>query len=256
MTTISSERRPNVIILNAGQGKRLLPLTRDKPKCLLEVGGKAMMAWQLEALSKFDLGRVSIVTGFGADKVLSYLDAIKPPTLDVQTIYNADYNKADNLVSCWSARQEMSTDFIILNGDTLFEPRIFERLLNSREAPVTVTIDRKAAYDADDMKVQSDGAKLLRISKDLPVTRADAEAIGILYCRGDGARLFREGLEKAVAASEPGVRWYLSVVDRLAASGLVEIVTVEGLRWAEIDDEDDLEKADGVVARWIDESPP
>jgi choline kinase len=213
-----------------------------------------MMGWQLQALSGFDLGRISIVTGFGADKVDGYLDACKPAALEVETIFNPDYDKADNLVSCWAARAEMSTDFIILNGDTLFTPRIFERLLTSREAPITVTIDRKAAYDADDMKVQSDGAKLLRISKDLPVTRADAEAIGILYCRGDGARLFREGLEKAVAASEPGVRWYLSVVDRLAASGVVEIVTVEGLRWTEIDDQDDLEKANGVVAQWI-ESP-
>jgi choline kinase len=248
--TVSSRHGPNVIILNAGQGKRLLPLTKERPKCLVEVGGKPMMAWQLEALSKFELGRVSIVTGFGAGKVEEYLAAREPATLDVQTIFNPDYDKADNLVSCWAARAEMSTDFVILNGDTLFEPRVFERLLTSREAPITVTIDRKAAYDADDMKVRSDGARLLRISKDLPVIDADAEAIGILYCRDQGARLFREGLEKAVAAREPGVRWYLSVVDRLAAAGVVEIVSVEGLQWTEIDDDADLERAVKIVAAW------
>jgi choline kinase len=251
LTTHPSKHRPNVIILNAGQGKRLLPLTKDTPKCLVEVGGKPMMMWQLEALSKFELGRVSIVTGFGADKVDAHLAALEPATLNVQTIFNPDYDKADNLVSCWAARAEMSTDFIILNGDTLFEPRVFERLLTSREAPITVTIDRKAAYDADDMKVRSDGARLLRISKDLPVSEADAEAIGILYCRGRGARLFCEDLEKAVAARAPGVRWYLSVVDRLAAGGVVEIVSVEGLQWTEIDDKADLDRAGGIVAGWM-----
>jgi choline kinase len=250
VATVSSEPRPNVIILNAGQGKRLLPLTKEKPKCLVEVSGQPMMAWQLQALSGFDLGRVTIVTGFGADQVDKHLDAVKTTNLDVQTIFNPDYDKADNLVSCWAARREMETDFLLLNGDTLFRPEVLARLLASDPAPVTVTIDRKATYDADDMKVQCEGARLRRIGKDVPLTTADAEAIGILYCRGDGSRLFREGLEEAVAKPDPGVRWYLSVVDRLAKQGAVEVASVEGLEWIEIDDQDDLQQAAQVVASW------
>jgi choline kinase len=241
---------PNVIILNAGQGRRLLPLTRETPKCLVDVGGRPMMAWQLQILSQFELGRVSVVLGFSADKVNACLEAIKPPTLDVRTIYNPDYDKADNLVSCWAAREEMSTDFILLNGDTLFEPAVFGHLLASRPAPVTVTVDRKAVYDADDMKVQTDGRKLVRIGKELPVTQVDAEAIGVLYVRGDGARLFREGLERAVSTPDPNVRWYLSVVDRLAAGGFVEVVSIEGLEWVEIDAVEDLKQAEEIVAGW------
>lgn len=215
-----------------------------------------MMAWQLQALSQFDVGRVTVVAGFGADKVSACLGAITPPTLDVQTIYNPDYNKADNLVSCWAARAEMSNDFVLLNGDTLFEPAVLGRLLASKPAPVTVTIDRKTAYDADDMKVQSDGARLRRIGKELPVNEVDAEAIGILYARGDGPRQFREDLERAVAAQDPDVRWYLSVVDRLAAGGAVDVVSIEGLEWVEIDAAEDLREAEAVVAGWGERIPP
>lgn len=241
---------PNVIILNAGQGKRLLPLTQDTPKCLLDVGGRPMIGWQLDALSRFELGRITIVVGFGADKVESYLAMNKPPALDVATVFNPEFDKADNLVSCWMAREAMTQDFVLLNGDTLFRPAVLERLLASRPAAVTVTIDRKPSYDADDMKVQTDGGVLRRIGKELALSSADAEAIGILYCRGEGSRLFRETLEEAVAKRDPGVRWYLSVVDRLADRGIVEVASVEGLEWIEIDDEIDLRKAAQVVARW------
>jgi len=241
---------PNVIILNAGQGKRLLPLTEETPKCLLDVGGKPMIAWQLQALSSFDVGRVTIVVGFGAEKVRSCIASIRPPSLEVTTVFNADFDKADNLVSCWAARDEMDKDFLLLNGDTLFRPEVLKRLLESRPAAVTVTIDRKRAYDADDMKVQCDGALLQRIGKELPLTAADAEAIGILYCRGEGHRLFRQQLQQAVAKPDPSVRWYLSVVDRLAERGIVEVASVEGLEWIEIDDEADLREAARVVASW------
>jgi len=241
---------PNVIILNAGQGRRLLPLTRDTPKCLLDVGGRPMMSWQLEALSQFELGRVSVVVGFGAEKVEQCIASITPPSLRVSTVFNPDYDKADNVVSCWAARGEMETDFLLLNGDTLFRPSVLARLLDSKPAPVTVTIDRKATYDADDMKVQCDGTTLRRIGKDVPLTAADAEAIGILYCRGDGPRRFREGLEEIVRKHDPDVRWYLSVVDRLAQQGVVEVASVEGLEWIEIDDDKDLRQAAQVVANW------
>jgi choline kinase len=248
--TDSKSAPPNVIILNAGQGRRLLPLTEETPKCLIDVGGRSMVGWQLEALSQFKLGRVTVVVGFGAEKVEQCIGSITPPSLQVSTIFNPDYDKADNLISCWAARAEMETDFLLLNGDTLFRPTVLARLLSSKPAPVTVTIDRKPTYDADDMKVQCDGAVLRRIGKDVPLTAADAEAIGILYCRGNGARLFREGLGAAVAARDPDVRWYLSVVDRLAKQGAVEVASVEGLEWIEIDDQDDLRQAARLVASW------
>lgn len=250
METGQTNPRPNVIILNAGQGRRLLPLTRDLPKCLVDVGGRPMMVWQLQSLARFELGRVSVVVGFGAEKVRACLRQMAPPSLEVQAIVNLDYDKADNLVSCWAARAEMTRDFILLNGDTLFEPAVLGRVLASPVAPVTVTIDRKRCYDADDMKVQSAGRRLLRIGKDLPAAEVDAEAIGMLYVRGEGTRLFREELERTVAAREPGVRWYLSVVDRLAAAGAVEVVSVGGMQWVEIDTAEDLVVAEKMVAGW------
>ena len=52
------------IILAAGQGCRLLPYTKDRPKCLLEVGGKSILEHQVEALHAQDIDRITVVTGY------------------------------------------------------------------------------------------------------------------------------------------------------------------------------------------------
>src|SRR4029453_4450335 len=99
---------------------------------------------------------------------------------------------ADNLGSCWLARHEMAGDFLLLNGDTLFETAVLQRLLHSPPAPITVPIDRKTAYDADDMKVHLDGPRLLEIGKPLPLALTDGESIGLLSFRGARPQLFVE----------------------------------------------------------------
>jgi len=57
------------VILSAGQGKRLLPMTADRPKCILPVRGQTMIEWQIDELAKCGIDQVNVVLGYGADKV-------------------------------------------------------------------------------------------------------------------------------------------------------------------------------------------
>src|SRR3546814_4529304 len=66
------------------------------------------------------------------------------------------FQVADNLGTCWIARGEMDRDFIILNGDTIVSDEVVARLIAGANEPITVTVDVKAAYDDDDMKVTRD----------------------------------------------------------------------------------------------------
>jgi choline kinase len=243
----------NSIILSAGQGRRLRPLTDTRPKCLLPVGAKTVLEWEIEALLAAGIRHSTVVVGFGATMVDRVLAERCPPAACVQTVLNPRFAEADNLISCWAARHRMSDDFLLINGDTLFEPRIVRRLLLSPPAPVTIAVGRKHVYDADDMKIIREGSVLCRIGKDLPADRCDGESIGMALFRGPGPRLFREALE--AAEREPGAarRWYLSVVDEMAARGLVQTLSVDGLRWAEIDFPRDLEAAQSVA--WALEGP-
>lgn len=239
------------IILSAGQGKRLLPLTSSTPKCLLEVQGKAVLQWQLDALVAGGCHDVVVVHGYGANQV-EELIADRHDAATVRTLFNPFYAVSNNLASCWVVRAEMDEDFLLLNGDVVFQEGALERVLATpaTPTPVTVTIDRKRSYDEDDMKVRLEGRRLVRIGKDLPQGEIDAEAIGMHLFRGRGPRLFREGLEAAVRTATGLGRWYLTVVDELARTGVVGTATIEGYEWAEIDTPEDLAHAEELTARW------
>jgi len=230
------------IILSAGQGKRLLPLTSEMPKCLLPIGDKNLLERQLDALASCGVNQGTVVVGYGADKVDSLVKQNSGPQM-IETFLNAEYAVSDNLVSCWKVREKMEGDFLLINGDTLFEPAILERLLQTPKNEVTVTISYKKEYDADDMKVQLDGTRLLQIGKTLAPGETDAEAIGMILFREQGAVWFRAAMEQAL--KEPGARkrWYLSVINEMARTKPIWTCAVGGLSWAEIDYPADLEHA-------------
>ncbi|MCA9422929.1 MAG: NTP transferase domain-containing protein [Nitrospira sp.] len=116
------------IILSAGQGKRLLPHTADKPKCTVPVSGQSIVKWQIQELLRLGIDSIHIVVGFGAEKVEALL-AEDIASGSVRTIYNPFFAMSDNLMSGRAARNDMSEDFLLINGDTLFESVILDGLL-------------------------------------------------------------------------------------------------------------------------------
>ncbi len=246
------DRALRAVILCAGQGRRLLPLTKFSPKCLLRVAGRPVLEWQLRALAANGVSDVTVVTGFGADAVEEALRRMGPVGGGVRTLFNPFFAVADNIGSCFLARDLLRgpPDAVLLNGDTLFEPAVLRRALRAAEAPITVTIDRKPAYDADDMKVSLEGARLRRIGKTLRPEETDGESIGLLVFRGRGGAVFADGLEAVLRRPDGPRRWYLSVIDALAPAGGVRAASIEGLSWGEIDYPADLARAEDVVRGW------
>jgi len=237
----------NAIILSAGQGKRLSPLTDARPKCLVPIAGRPILEWQLRSLAAADVDEVVVVTGFCADAVEAMLMTTNVP-IDVRTVYNPFYTVADNIGSCWAAKDLFGDDTLLLNGDTLFEPEIVTRVLEQATAPISVTIDAKGNYDSDDMKIRREGDRLTAIGKtlELPV---DGEAIGMIRLQNGGGDRFVAAMRAALQHEETLKRWYLSIIDELAREGGVGVVSIEGLTWSEIDFPRDLPIAESKVSR-------
>ncbi len=235
------------IVLSAGQGKRLLPLTATSPKCLLEIdGSRTILDLQLSALARCGVEHATVLVGFGADRVERLVAGSRFDGMRVQTLFNPFYSVTDNLATCWMARSAMLDDFILLNGDTLFEDQLLTHVMAAPQAPISVTIDHKNEYDADDMKVTLDtDGRLQAIGKTLPMHTVDAESIGILVFRGAGVGAYRDALDRAMRQPESLRRWYLSVVNELAQKMAVQTVSIEGCWWTEIDSPEDLASARG-----------
>lgn len=232
------------IILSAGQGKRLLPLTYEAPKCLLPVENtRPVLELQLQAFEQCGIRSVTVMVGFGAAKVEAFLGRYPSRNVQVRTCYNPFFETSNNLATCWLAIPEMTEDFILLNGDTLFTPTVLQRLLTAPPAPVTLTIDQKTAYDEDDMKVSlNGGCRLKAVGKTLPLDTVHGESIGLMRFCGRGVAAFRQALEAAIREPEALDRWYLSVLNSLAAHEHIDTVSIRGQWWAEIDTPADLAK--------------
>lgn len=244
-------RHYRAVILSAGQGSRLLPMTAEVPKCLLELSGRSMLEWQLQGLSAAGVREAVVVTGFRTELVERNLQGLAPPRMRVRALFNPFFQVADNLASCWMARGELDGPSLILNGDTLFEPEIARRLLDAPDAPITLTIDRKPGYDEDDMKVTTAGDRLSAIGKKLPLPEVNGESIGFVRFDADGAAAFVGELERAMRTPDGARLWYLSAINRLAQAGKdVRVVSIEGLSWGELDYPADLVRCRAIAANW------
>ena len=112
----------------------------------------------------------------------------------------------------------MGDEFVLLNGDTLFESAVLKRLMKAPVQPVTVVTHKKPYYDADDMKVSLKGDRLVNIGKKLAADTVDAESIGMILFREKGPLMFRKAVEKALNDPSAIKKWYLSAIDRMAPS--------------------------------------
>ena len=232
------------IILSAGQGRRLLPLTKNSPKCLLSISGRTIIEWQIDALLTAGIEEIIVVTGFQTNQVEELLQQRYSNYKKIKILFNPFFQVADNLASCWIARSAMDCDFILLNGDTIFDKSLLSKVLESKSAPITLSIDYKKIYDEDDMKVQLTNNGLVQhVNKTLPTDQIDAESIGLTYFRSNGPMLFREAVEEALRYPAELNSWYLSIIDMLARKNLVNVCEISGHRWCEIDYPPDLIKA-------------
>ena len=227
-----------------------MPHTKSLPKCLLPVDGdRPALEVQLRALVSGGVTEARVMVGFQAAKVESFLGANPVPGINVETVFNPFFDSSDNLVTCWLARPEMQGDFLLMNGDTLFEPAVLRRLLSAPMAPITLVVNGKDEYDDDDMKVSMSAEGRLRaVSKTLSPDVVNGESIGLMRFTGEGVKTFRVALDKAVRTQRGLKAYYLSVIDQLTGEIPIETASMTGLWWGEMDSPEDLDSVRADLA--------
>lgn len=236
------------IILAAGRGSRLLPLTETRPKCLLPIAGRSVLQRQLDTLEAGGIAQTVVVTGFMAALVEQEI-ARRTGPMKVTPFYNPFFQIADNLASCWMVRDHMNDDFLLINGDTLFEAALLSDVLASPAQPIQVTIDIKDSYDSDDMKVELDGTRLCAIGKTLPADRAHAESIGFLRFMGEGPAIYRAKLDQMMRTEAGVSSWFLKAIDAIAdTTGKVGTLSIAGRSWHEMDTVEDFNALNRIFA--------
>lgn len=126
------------VILAAGLGSRLKRITEDKPKCMVEVNGVSLIKRMLQQLNTHDLKRIVIIVGYENTQLMSYIENLN---IDVPIYYvhNERYSETNNIYSLYLAKEYLlQDDTILLESDLIFEDKVLERLIKSKESNVAV----------------------------------------------------------------------------------------------------------------------
>jgi choline kinase len=162
-------------------------------------------------------------------------------------VENPAYAETNTLASLLVAAPRLDDDFLLLDGDLVFEPAVLTPLL---EPGTRLAVDRGRPLDDDAVKVALDGLRVRGVGKLLePGLDPVAESIGIARIdRASAPALFGRGREILEAGARQA--YYEAAFQRLIAAGHdFEAADVTGLRWVEIDDHDDLGRAASDFAR-------
>jgi L-glutamine-phosphate cytidylyltransferase len=227
------------VILAAGNGKRMGRLTADRPKAMLEVGGRSLITRSLDALASVGIDNVTIVVGYAQQRMRDHLKD------RVRFIENPRYQATNSLYSLWLAREVLADGAVIMNSDILLSSDLLRRLVF---APVedAVLIDTSSPYGDEEMKVKTWQGFAVDFGKDLPPWDADGENVGVLKFGPQGGRLLVGHLDRLIAAGNVNA-WAPAAFRAVSHEWPLRVVTTDDLPWTEIDFPDDLARARQLI---------
>ena len=240
------------LVLAAGAGRRLQPLTDDLPKTLLPVDGeRTILDIALANLASAGLDEVVVVSGFAAHRLEERKRALeRDHGVSLELVFNERAEEWNNAYSLWVARGCLRGGAILVNGDTVHPASVEETVLAARGPGIVLAADTDKTLGEEEMKlhVTADGF-MDRINKALDPATARGEYIGVTLIEAEAAEPLAEALE-ATWKRDPGLYYedgYQEFADRGGRIGIAPIGPVE---WVEVDDHADLARAREVACRY------
>lgn len=241
------------IILAAGVGKRLMPLTNERPKCLIEIGGKTLLARYLDILEKLDIKDITFVLGHLKDMILEEIQTLnKNKELKFHYLINEDY-KRGSITSLWVAREVLGKDSLIMDADVLFHPALLKRLVRSPKSTCFL-MDEDFTDSGEEMKLFAQSGRVIAISKNNTVkSECVGEGIGFLKLSAQHGQVLKKVLEELVKEGRLDAE-YEEAIDRCLERCEMGFEKVGGLPWIEIDFAEDIERAEREILPRLEES--
>ncbi len=226
---------------------RLRPLTAHTPKCLLSVGGKALLGRALDALLSNGIHEAIIVTGYLADQIEAYVRQ-DYPHMAVRFVHNPRYESTNNIYSLYLSKEHAcGRDILLLDSDILFDPEIIRRLLACPD-PEALALERHPCGD-EEIKITVDEHGLVReISKTVPPAQAIGESTGLEKMSAEYTRELFAELDRMINHEGLDNVFYERAFERLIARGLsFRPVDITGLTAMELDTVDDFDRAKSTI---------
>jgi choline kinase len=237
--------KKDIIILAAGVGSRLRPLTDSVPKCLVKVNGEAIIERilkQINAVNSIEKN-IFIVTGYKADVLTAFVDQIG---VKVSYVYNADYATTNNMYSLNMALKhtDPEADLVTINADCFYDAQVVTDILNAKGSFISID---KGIFNSESMKVKTNAAgEIIAMSKAL--TKDENTFVSMdIYAFEKSLKHELIKITNDVIESGDLNSWTEVAIDLLVKQGkIISGYDFTNRNWMEIDDHADLQKAQEI----------
>ncbi len=186
-----------VIILAAGQGERLRPLTKNMPKCMIDFFGKSILERQIDIFEKLGITDISVVTGYCDEKI--NLD-------NITKFKNKNFLTTNMVESLFTAEEKLTDSVIVSYGDIIFESKIIQNLINSSH-DISVVVDKNwrnlwnvrfenPLDDAESLVLDENGFILDLGQKVTNIDNVQGQFIGLMKFQNDGINTIKNFYKK------------------------------------------------------------
>ena len=244
-------KKMKAVIIAAGMSSRLMELTDEKPKCMLDIGGKTILQQQIETFHQCGIEEIIVIRGYKKE-VINYTG--------VGYVYNQNYRRNNILESLMHAESYMDCEFMASYSDILFKRSVVEKLLASK-ADISIVVDvaweshykNRFQHPVEEAeKVIVSDNRVTTIAKGINPNEAYGEFIGLAKFSDAGAEILRTNYKRVVeqfgntqfqTAASVEKAYLTDMLQELIDRGYaVSNVDIKG-QWMEIDTAEDINKA-------------
>ena len=228
------------LILAAGVSRRLYPHTYATPKCLLEVGGKAIIHYQLEALKELGVKDITMIVGYYREMLIANIEK-NFPDLRFNFVVNHHYFETNTAYSVYAGRESFNGEYLLMNADVVYPKELLSKLFNSHYENA-LAVDIKSC-GREEVKVIDGGEnKVTAIGKDLIEDQCLGEFIGVAKFSSVFVEQFIRALGSLIEAGGKN-DYFEAGIEQLLEKLQVHYVDVSEYPCLEIDFIEDLESA-------------
>ena len=236
------------IILAAGVGRRLSPITDTTPKCLIQVGNKTIIERDFENFERLGIKEAVMVVGHLKEKIMA---AIGDSSHGVKVTYlDNDRFEEGNIFTVHLASQAFDDDIIMMDADVIFHPGLLEQQLNSENANCYLMDEGFVETDGEECKVAALNGRVVANNRKITKTYDRiGEGLGFLKLSRSTAVELKKIVGQFIERGETS-KEYEDALEILLEREIVGFEPVGDLPWTEIDFADDIPKAAKVAASY------
>ncbi|TVQ65033.1 MAG: phosphocholine cytidylyltransferase family protein [Balneolaceae bacterium] len=235
------ERVETAVLLAAGLGRRIQPISQWKPKCLIEAGGFTLLECTIRALEFAGIKKLIIVTGHLAEQIDSFIKSMDH-NLTIHTIHNSKFASTNNVYSLWLAGKELNEPFLLLESDLIYDTQALKEFV----IPDRIALDlyKPELHSGTTANLSKNGFIQELLSGTVSEEKkGDYKTVNICSLSVHSWELLRKKIEKCIKKNDVNLFYEQAIGELISEKSVsLKMVDFSAVWWDEIDSISDLKR--------------